>query len=176
MALTALLGHLFSVSTFTLNVLTLMGLAVGIDYSLFIVSRFREELARGLAEIDAIAAAGRHRRPRHLLQRHDGLPGHARHGLVPLDITISMALGVMLVVFMTLLTTLILLPALLGCSGDRVNALRVPIVGRRLMNARPRAAVGDASGSRTASCAARSGSRWPSGRSARSWPRRPCSA
>ena len=57
-ALTAILGHLFSVSTFAVNMITLIGLAVGIDYSLFIVSRFREELTRGRSTIDAVAVAG----------------------------------------------------------------------------------------------------------------------
>jgi RND superfamily putative drug exporter len=54
--------------------------------------------------------------------------------IVPMDVTISMGLGVMLVVFTTLLTTLMLLPAILGLLGDRVNALRVPFVGRRALS------------------------------------------
>ena len=45
-------------NTFVLNILTTMGLAVGIDYTLFIISRYREERARGLEKIDAIAATG----------------------------------------------------------------------------------------------------------------------
>ena len=40
------------------NIITMVGLAAGIDCSLFIVSRFREERARGLDKVDAIAAAG----------------------------------------------------------------------------------------------------------------------
>ena len=46
-ALTALIGQIYPVSA-VLNILTMMGLAVGIDYTLLVVSRYREERARGL--------------------------------------------------------------------------------------------------------------------------------
>ena len=54
-----LIGQVIQVQAFAQNLITMIGLAVGIDYSLFIVSRFREERARGLAKLDAISAAGR---------------------------------------------------------------------------------------------------------------------
>jgi RND superfamily putative drug exporter len=54
-----LIGQVIQVQAFAQNLITMMGLAVGIDYSLFIVSRFREERARGLAKLDAISVAGR---------------------------------------------------------------------------------------------------------------------
>ena len=57
-ALTGLIGQVYPMNTFVLNILTMMGLAVGIDYTLFIISRYREERARGLEKIDAIAATG----------------------------------------------------------------------------------------------------------------------
>ena len=56
--------------------------------------------------------------------------------IVPIDIMISMGVGVMLVVFTTLLTAAHLLPAIIGLLGDRVNALRVPFVGRAAAGAR----------------------------------------
>ena len=49
-------------SFFVTNVITMIGLAVGIDYSLFIVSRYREERQRGLEKLEAIARAGSHGR------------------------------------------------------------------------------------------------------------------
>src|SRR5205085_2202908 len=55
---TALVGQVFSLSFFVTNMITMMGLAVGIDYSLFIVSRFREERRHGRDKLDAITAAG----------------------------------------------------------------------------------------------------------------------
>jgi RND superfamily putative drug exporter len=69
LGITAIFGQEFQFSFFATNVITMMGLAVGIDYSLFIVSRYREERARGLEKHDAIRAAGDPRpagRPREL--------------------------------------------------------------------------------------------------------------
>jgi len=54
-AATFALSHSTDVSQYALNVVTLIGLGVAIDYSLFIVNRFREELARGLSVDDAVA-------------------------------------------------------------------------------------------------------------------------
>ena len=134
LAITGLIGQLYPMNTFMLNVLTMMGLAVGIDYTLFVISRYREERARGLAKIDAIAATGATANRAIFFSGMTVFLAMLGMVIVPLDITISMGLGVMLVVFTTLLTTLILLPALLGLLGDRVNALRVPIVDRLAMN------------------------------------------
>ncbi|MEE9247891.1 MAG: MMPL family transporter, partial [Dehalococcoidia bacterium] len=49
----ALVGQAFPLSFFVVNIITMIGLALGIDYSLFIVARFREERARGLEKLDA---------------------------------------------------------------------------------------------------------------------------
>ena len=50
---TALLGQMIELPFAVINIMTMLGLAVGIDYSLFVVSRFREERARGLDKIEA---------------------------------------------------------------------------------------------------------------------------
>jgi RND superfamily putative drug exporter len=134
LAITGLIGQIYPMNTFVLNILTMMGLAVGIDYTLFVISRYREERARGLAKIDAIAATGATANRAIFFSGMTVFMAMLGMVIVPLDITISMGLGVMLVVFTTLLTTLILLPALLGALGDHVNSLRVPVVGRLAMN------------------------------------------
>ena len=130
LALTALIGQLYPMNTFVLNILTTMGLAVGIDYTLFIISRYREERARGLEKIDAIAATGASANRAIFFSGMTVMLAMLGMVVVPIDLTISMGIGAMLVVFTTLLTSLILLPALLGLLGDRVNALRVPFMGR----------------------------------------------
>ena len=79
LGLVALVGQLFSFNLFVENMVTMIGLAVGIDYSLFIVSRYREERKKGFAKLDAIGAAGRDGEPRRLLQRPDRRPRAARH-------------------------------------------------------------------------------------------------
>ena len=58
LGMVAVLAHAFSLSVFVINMLTGMGLALAIDYALFVVSRFREERGRGLEKLDAIAATG----------------------------------------------------------------------------------------------------------------------
>ena len=131
LTLTGLIGQLYPMNTFVLNILTTMGLAVGIDYTLFIISRYREERARGLAKIDAIAATGATASRAIFFSGMTVVLAMLGMVVVPLDLTISMGIGAMLVVFTTLLTSLILLPALMGLLGDRVNALRMPLIGRR---------------------------------------------
>ena len=58
LALLALVGQVFPLSVFATNMLTGMGLALGIDYSLFVLSRFREERGHGRERRAAIAAVG----------------------------------------------------------------------------------------------------------------------
>ena len=130
LALTALIGQVFPVNVFVLNILTMMGLAVGIDYTLFVISRYREERARGLDKIDAIAATGATANRAILFSGMTVVLAMIGMVIVPIDIMIGMGMGVMLVVFTTLLTALIALPAVISVLGDKVNALRVPFLGR----------------------------------------------
>src|SRR5690606_29024019 len=58
MGATALVGQIFDLSFFVVNMITMMGLALGIDYTLIMVQRFREELARGRDTMDAVTVAG----------------------------------------------------------------------------------------------------------------------
>jgi putative drug exporter of the RND superfamily len=130
LGLTALIGQLYPMSTFVLNILTTMGLAVGIDYTLFIIGRYREERTRGLEKIDAIAATGASANRAIFFSGMTVFLSMLGIVIVPMDLTISMGIGAMLVVFTTLLTSLILLPAVMSLLGDRVSALRVPFVSR----------------------------------------------
>ena len=132
LALTALIGQVYPMNTFVLNILTMMGLAVGIDYTLFVISRYREERARGLAKIDAIGATGATANRAIFFSGMTVVLAMTGMVIIPLDIMISMGVGVMLVVITTLLTALIALPALLSLLGDRVDALRLPFIGRRV--------------------------------------------
>ena len=132
LAITALIGQVYPMNTFVLNILTMMGLAVGIDYTLFVISRYREERARGLAKIDAISATGATANRAIFFSGMTVVLAMTGMVIIPLDIMISMGVGVMLVVITTLLTALIALPALLSLLGDRVDALRLPFIGRRV--------------------------------------------
>ena len=111
--------------------LTGMGLALGIDYSLFVVSRYREERGRGRAELPAIEAAGATASRAVLFSGTVFVIAMFGMLLVPSSIMRSLAVGAILVGIVSVVSALTLLPAVLGLLGDRVDALRIPIVGRR---------------------------------------------
>ena len=128
---TALLGQVIDLPVIVVNVMTMMGLAVGIDYALFVVTRYREERARGLAKVDAIAATGGTAGRTVLLS---GLTvALAMAGLLIMPDTSSRAIGAgaLLVVLAAVVTSMTLLPALLSLMGDKVDALRIPLLQRR---------------------------------------------
>src|ERR687883_582001 len=128
--LTALVAEGFTLSIFVINMLTGMGLALGIDYSLFVVSRYREERGRGREQLDAIAASGATASRAVLFSGSVFVIALTGMFLVASNVMRSLAVGAILVGIASVLAALTLLPALLGLLGDRVNALRVPLVGR----------------------------------------------
>ena len=127
------LGQITELSIFVLNITTLFGLGLGVDYSLFIVSRFREELAHGRSVDEAvaisIATAGR-------AVAFSGLT--VSIGLIGLiffriNMLRSVGMGGVLVVLLAVLAALTLLPAALAIIGTRINAfpVRLPRLWRR---------------------------------------------
>ncbi len=125
-AVISLLAGVVDMSIFVNNVATMIGLALAIDYSLFMVSRFREELRHHSVEI--------------ALERMLGTVGKAvavsgvavavgLSSLVVFDAAAlrSMGIGGIVTVVCTLLFGLTVLPALLGLLGHRVNRLRIPL-------------------------------------------------
>ncbi|MGH3135393.1 MAG: MMPL family transporter [Gaiellaceae bacterium] len=135
LGLTALLAQQFEISIFVVNMLTGMGLALGIDYSLFIVSRYREERGRGRVEQDAIGAAGATASRAVLFSGTAFVVAMFGMLLVPNSIMRSLAAGAILVGIVSVVAALTLLPAVLGLLGDRIDSLRIPIVGRRSVDA-----------------------------------------
>jgi putative drug exporter of the RND superfamily len=131
----AVLGHAFTLSIFTINMLTGMGLALGIDYALFVVSRFREERGRGREKLDAISASAMTANRAVLFSGTTFVIAMFGMFIVPSSIMRSLAVGAILVGIVSVVASATLLPALLGVLGDRVDALRIPIVGRRSLEA-----------------------------------------
>jgi RND superfamily putative drug exporter len=115
------------VSQYALNIVTLIGLGVAIDYSLFIVSRFREELGRGTTVEDAVgrslATAGR----AILFSGITVAIGLAGMLFYPGTFLVSLGVSGSLVVAAAVLYALTFLPALLSIFGPRVGAWRVPL-------------------------------------------------
>ncbi len=128
---TFFLARFTDVSQYALNIITLIGLAVAIDYSLFIVNRFRDELAAGATREDAIA-------------RSMSTAGRA---ITFSGITVAIGLSAMLffqgtflasmgaagriVVSIAVLYGLTFLPAVLSVLGPWVGRLRLPFIGKR---------------------------------------------
>ncbi len=133
-------GQTFELSIYTINVSTMLGLALAIDYSLFLVSRFREELARGREVSEAVqrsvATSGK-------AVAFSGLAvAIGLSGLLFFESSAirSFGIGGAVVVGSSVFYALTFLPALLGMLGHRVNALSVAnLVGglRRLIGIRP---------------------------------------
>ena len=126
LAVIYLLAQAFDLSVFVTNVIVLMGLAVGIDYALFTLSRFREERAAGLSVADAVGRSGATASRAVLFSGFTVIVALTGLLIAQLSISIAMGLGMILVVFVSVVAALTLLPALLALLGDRVNALRIP--------------------------------------------------
>ena len=123
------LSHVMDVSPYALNIVTLVGLGTAIDYSLFIVARYREELARGASSEGALAramgTAGR-------AVMFSGLTvAIGLSGMLFFEGTFLSSLGVAgaIVVAVAVLYAMTFLPALLAILGTRVNALAIPSLG-----------------------------------------------
>ncbi|MCE7005117.1 MMPL family transporter [Kibdelosporangium philippinense] len=120
------LSYVVDVNNFAVNVATLLGLGLAIDYGLFAVGRFREELAEGRTTAEAVrrtvATAGR------TIAFSATLLVIALAGLLvfPLDFLKSMAYGGMSAVAIAAVISLTLLPAMLGILGPKVDKLSLP--------------------------------------------------
>ncbi len=129
-ALTAIIGQAFPFTFFVTSMILLMGLAVGIDYSLFIISRFREERTRGLSVVDAISETGGTATRAVFFSGMTVVISLAGMLTIPTTMFRSLAMGSILVVTVSVLISLTLLPALLSILGDRINRVRLPFLQR----------------------------------------------
>jgi putative drug exporter of the RND superfamily len=126
LGLVAVVAQIWELSIFVVNMLTGMGLALGIDYSLFVISRYREERASDRLPGEAITAAGATASRAVLFSGSAFVIAMLGMLIVPNTVMRSLAAGAILVGVTSLAAALTLLPALLGLLGDRVNALRIP--------------------------------------------------
>jgi RND superfamily putative drug exporter len=124
----AVLGQQWELSFFVTNVVTMIGLAVGIDYSLFVISRYREERSRGLEKVDAIAKTGATASRTVFFSGMTVVIALLGMLIVPQTIFRSIAGGSVLVALAAVAASLTLLPAVLSLLGDKVNWGRIPFV------------------------------------------------
>jgi len=119
--LTALLGRVMDLSFFIVNMITMIGLAVGIDYALFVVERYREERRHGRAKLEAIEVAGGTASKAVLFSGTTVVFALMGMLLIPTVLFHSLGAGAILVVIVAVLATLTLVPALLSLLGDRID-------------------------------------------------------
>lgn len=125
-----LLSSGYEMSIYVTNMASMIGIGVAVDYSLFIVSHYRTDVARTgdrtVALRQALASAG-------TAVTYSGatvVVSLAGLFLVPLTALRSMAIGAIVVVSIAVLTAVTLLPALLSLAGERIERFRIPFAGR----------------------------------------------
>ncbi len=110
--------------------ISMLGLAVGIDYSLFIISRFRTDRQAGRPKLEAITVACNTTGRAVFYAGVTVVLSLAALALTNNPVFISIAMGAIFVVLIAIIGSLTFLPALLSVLGDNVNRLRVPVLGR----------------------------------------------
>jgi len=143
LAILRVANELTDISVFALNLTTGLGLGLAIDYSLFVVARYREEIERGGPGLDAVrrtlATAGR------TVMFSSLTVAAALASLVvfPQRFLYSMGIGGAMVALLAAAVALVVLPAVLALLGNRVNALAPSWLQRAAArDARPAAAGG----------------------------------
>jgi RND superfamily putative drug exporter len=121
LGLVSLIGQLTDFNLFVTNMISMIGLAVGIDYSLFIVSRYREERKKGFPKLEAIGASGATANRAVFFSGLTVVLALLGMFIVPASIFRSLGAGAILVTIAALAASMTLLPAILGLLGDRVN-------------------------------------------------------
>ena len=119
--MTALLGRTMHLSFFIVNMITMIGLAVGIDYALFIVSRYREERRRGHEKHEAIEIAGGTASKAVFFSGATVILALMGMFLIPTIVFHSLGAGAVLAVASAIAATLTLVPALLSLLGDKID-------------------------------------------------------
>ena len=147
--LTALVGNLFDLSFFVVNFITMIGLAVGIDYALFIVARYREERVRGHDKLEAIGRTGATANRAVFFSGLTVVLALSGLLFVPNTIFRSLAIGAILVVLLAMAASMTLLPAVMSLLGNKINIGRVRRAPGRCRMSTRSAASGTRSRSRS---------------------------
>ncbi len=125
-------AHVTDISIFALNLATMLGLGLAVDYSLFVTSRFREELARNPGDVKGAVFVSTSRAGRAVF--FSGLTvliGLAGLALFPLMFLRSIGIAGVIVVSISTLAALTLLPAVLTVIGDRIERGPIGPLARR---------------------------------------------
>lgn len=121
LGIVTLVGQFGQLQLFIENMVTMLGLAIGIDYALFIVERYREQRRLGYDRQRAIELAGGTAGKAVLFSGMTVVLALVGVMLVPFNIFFSLGLGAVIVVTVAVVLTLTMLPAMLSLLGDRIN-------------------------------------------------------
>ncbi len=125
-AIITLISEFWTLSVFVTNVTLMIGLAVGIDYALFVVARYREQRRHGYEVLEAIGIAGDTASRAVFFSGGTVVIALMGMFIVPTSIFQGFAVGASVVVILAVLGSLTFLPAVLSLLGDRVNRLALP--------------------------------------------------
>jgi uncharacterized membrane protein YdfJ with MMPL/SSD domain len=129
LAIVRVLAAQTEISVYAESMVSMIGLGVAVDYSLFVLARFREELGAGVSREDAVVKAMRTSGRAVVFSGLTVLVSLGTVWIVPVRAVQSMAAASMLVVAVAVLAAATLLPALLHLLGPNVDRWRVPLVG-----------------------------------------------
>ena len=127
----ALLAHYLHLSILVQNLATMLGLGLGIDYALLIVSRFREALAEGYDPGQAADTAAGQAGKTLLISATTVAIGFSALLTVPISELRSIGIAGLLVTVLSVVLCTFILPWVLGLLGHRINAARVRLPGRQ---------------------------------------------
>jgi uncharacterized membrane protein YdfJ with MMPL/SSD domain len=124
------LSRSFEISVYVTNMASMIGIGVAVDYSLFIVSRYRRELHEGATPEQALTRAMRSSGTAVVFS--GAAVAVSLGALFAIDVNAlrSMAVGAIVVVCISMLASITLLPALLSAVGTKVDRLRIPLPWR----------------------------------------------
>jgi RND superfamily putative drug exporter len=137
LSLLAIPGQWIYIQSVTSAVVLVIGMAVGIDYSLFYLRREREERARGRSPGDALRIAARTSGRAIVVSGLTVMIAVSGLFLTGYDVFFSISFGIIAVVGVAVLASVTLLPALLAWLGPRADFAKIPLLGRRRAAARP---------------------------------------
>jgi uncharacterized membrane protein YdfJ with MMPL/SSD domain len=120
-----LIAHVMDMAIYVTNIVALIGLAIAVDYSMLVVFRYREELARADDPHDALITTMRTAGRATLFSGMTVAIGLALLVLMPLPFMRSMGVGGLLVPLVSIAASMTLLPALLAVLGPRINRWRI---------------------------------------------------
>ena len=124
------LSRSFEISIYVTNMTSMIGIGVAVDYSLFIVSRFRRELHEGATREEALERAMRSSGTAVVFSGAAVAVSLAALFAIDVNALRSMAVGAIVVVCISMLASITLLPALLAAVGTRVDRFRIPLPWR----------------------------------------------